>query len=137
MSPMGEFEEYATSDVVIAAIELIGRTGAKDMTFGYLHDDVPIADAGWWAHAQFRGARIMVENQAGPDQAIEALAKKLLTGGKCTHCGGLIALSPFGARFFPGARMADGSEFSEEQARNTPQCLWRRVGQHWVMGCQR
>lgn len=122
------------TEVLDAAVELVGRTGAREMQIGYLHDDVPVAEAGWWAHAQLRGARIMVENHRGPDEAAEALAVKLLTGGMCTHCRGLIALRDDGAVAYAGS-LADGSEMTERRARSMSQCRWRRQGSRWVRGC--
>ena len=77
----------------------------------------------------------MVEDQPGPVEAAEALARRILTGAKCVHCGGLVALSSAGATFYKGARMADGSRFSEAQARGRPQCRWTRQGPKWVAGC--
>ena len=123
-------------DAVIAAVDLVGRTGATEIEFGYLHDDVPLEEAGWYAHAQYRGARITEENQRGPAEAVEALARRLLTGGKCVHCGGLVALSDAGAVAYPGAAMADGTVWTEEQIRAAGQCRWTRQGQRWARGCE-
>jgi len=39
-------------DALIAAADLVGRTGATGFEIGYLHDDVPAEKAGWYAHAQ-------------------------------------------------------------------------------------
>ena len=103
-------------DALYAAADLIGRTGATELQFGYLHDGVPVAEAAWWAHAQYRGARVVVEDHRDPVAAIEALARRLLTGGRCTHCGGETVLS------------GDGS--------SPIQCRYRRVGARWVRGCE-
>lgn len=124
------------TDAAVAAADLVGRTGARHLQVGYVHDDVPSEDAGWFAHAQYRGARITVEAQTGPGEALEALARRILTGAKCVHCGGLVALSRLGAVFYRDAVMADGSRFTETHARAVPQCQWRRVGKRWVAGCQ-
>jgi hypothetical protein len=124
-------------DVVTAAVDLVGRSGATSLQVGYLHDDVPTDEAGWYAHAQYRGARIIAENHRGPVEACEALARRLLTGAKCAHCSGLVALSSRGAAFYPGAVLVDGSEFAEGDARARPQCRWTRRGQTWKRGCER
>jgi hypothetical protein len=121
-------------DAFHAAVDLIGRSGAREFEIGYLHDDVPVEQAAWWAHAQYRGARIVVENHARPEAAAEALAVKVLSGGMCTHCRGLIALSDAGAVAYPG-HLTDGSEMTEERARAMPQCRYRRVAAKWVRGC--
>lgn len=101
-------------DAFVAAVTLIGHTGAKEFEIGYLHPDVPIQKAAWWAKAQYQGARIMVEQHISPVDAAEALAERILTGGKCTWCEGLIALN-------------------SEDAKG--QCLWRRIGRRWEPGC--
>lgn len=75
-------------EALLAGINLVGRTGAKDIEFGYLDDDVADwRDARWWAKAQYQGRRVDVENQRGPAQAVELLAKTLCEGGTCVHCG--------------------------------------------------
>lgn len=122
-------------DRVVAALDLVRRTGASELQFGYLHEDVPVDEADWWAHAQYQGARIMVEEHIGPEEALEALAQRLLTGAKCAHCGGLVALSDKGAWAWPGL-MADGTSWSEDEIRRAGQCRWRRVGSEWVRGCE-
>ena len=121
-------------DTVIACADLVGRTGAKEFTIGFLHDNVPTEQAGWYAHAQYRGARIAVEDQPGPDQAAHALAVKILTGAKC-RCGKLVALDDHGAIAFNDATMADGTRWTVEQAAAAGQCRWRRQGARWEMGC--
>jgi hypothetical protein len=122
-------------DAVIAAVDLVGRSGATGFEFGYLHDDVPTEEAGWWAKAQYRGARISVQDHRGPVEACEALARRILTGAKCAHCGGLVALSDRGAVAY-GGQMADGTTFTLEQARAAGRCRWTREGQRWARGCE-
>lgn len=99
-------------DAAVAATDLIARTGATETQFGYLHEGVPFEKAGWYAYAQYKGTRVIVEDQPGPIEAIEALARKLLQGGLCTHCSQIITL-------------ADG-----------PGCRYRRMGNRWVRGCE-
>lgn len=124
-------------DRLVAAVMLIGHTGAKDFEVGYLHDNVPTEKADWWAKAQYRGARITVEHHAGPVEAAEALAKRLLTSAKCQWCNGLVTLDPLGAMAWPGASMVDGSQMPQERAEIEAmgQCLWRRSGKRWEPGC--
>ena len=119
-------------DALIAAADLIGRTGARGFEIGYLHDDVPVAEQGWYAFAQFQGARVTVEG-AGPVEAAEGLARKLLTGGRC-RCGKLVALSDDGAVAF-GGRMTDGSTWTLDEAAAAGQCRWTRMGNRWVSAC--
>lgn len=124
-------------DAAVAATELVGRTGAKGLEFGYLHDDVPIAEAAWYAFARYKGARIIEENHVGPVEALEALAKRILTGAKCQHCGGLVALSDHGALAYAASTLLDGTPWNIEQTRDARQCRWRRAGRTWKRGCER
>lgn len=123
-------------DALIAAVDLVGRSGAKQLEIGYLREDVPVEDAQWWAHARYRGARIGSEHHRGPIEAVEALARRLLTGDKCKPCGRLVALSDAGAVAYEGATMVDGSRWTVEQAAKAGQCRWRREGARWVRGCK-
>lgn len=101
-------------DPVVACADLVGRTGASMFSVGYLHDDVPVEEAGWYAQAYFKGARITAEDYRTPGAAADALAFRLINGGTC-RCG-LVGTT------LPGP---DG------------QCLWIRVGKQWQPGCPR
>lgn len=124
-------------DALTAAVDLVGRSGARDFELGYLHDDVPVGEAAWWAKAQYQGARLTVENQPGPVEAAEALARRVLTGGRCAHCGGLVALSDDGAVAFETGHLVDGTQWNVEDARAAGTCRWRRVADRWARGCER
>lgn len=123
------------NDILIACVELVGRAGARNLEFGYLHEDAPIAEAGWWATATYRGAKITAENLASPIEAVEALAVRLLTGAMCNHCKGLVALADDAAFAYFRAHLVDGSEWNIEEQIGRPQCRWRRVGKQWIRGC--
>lgn len=123
-------------DAIVATADLVGRTGATQLELGYLHEGVPIKEAGWFATAQYKGARIISEDHPGPVEAADALARRLLTGARCTHCLGLVALSDDGA-YWSGGRLADGSTWTREEARKAGQCRWRRMGPKWVRGCEK
>lgn len=101
-------------DAALDLIDLIGRTGARSMKVGYLHDDVPPQQADWYAHAQYRGARVVSAHHRGPVEALEALARRLLGGGTCTHCRRTIALA----------------------GDDATHCRWTRRGAKWVRGCE-
>lgn len=120
-------------EAVIACADLVGRAGARGFQIGYLHDDVPVELAGWYAYAQYQGARITESDHVGPAEAAEALARRLLTGAKC-RCGRLVALSRDGARAFNSV-LADGSRFTVEDAQRVGQCLWVRQGRRWEPSC--
>lgn len=125
-------------DRLLAAVDLIGRTGATEYEGGYLHDDVPSEQAGWWATARYKGTKVTEENHPGPVEATEALAMRLMSGGKCQHCQGAVTLSRDGVMVYPGATSPiDGSVvWTEESARAARTCLWERRGRRWVRGCE-
>ena len=127
-------------DAMDAALDLVGRTGARGLEIGYVREGVPPEQAGWWATAQYSGAKVTEEEHRGPVEALEALARRLLTGAMCTHCRGLIALSDGGAMVYPGSSRPDGSTWTPEEVervRNLPQCRYSRQGSKWVRGCTR
>lgn len=131
-----DFDFPIDRDALIAAVDLVGRSGATGFEVGFLHDDVPTDQAAWWAKAQYRGVRLSVENQPGPAEAAEALARRVLTGGKCAHCGGLVALSDDGAIAYSGGRTLDGKPWGVEEASAARQCRWKRVGDRWDRTCE-
>lgn len=121
-----------SGNVVKACADLVGRTG---FTSGYLHDDVRSELAGWYAHAQFRGARITVEAKASPVEACNELASRLLSGAQCQHCRKLVTLNPEGAMARDVTLMDGRTWTAEEQVAAGGLCYWRRVGAQWIRGC--
>jgi len=103
--------EHMNSDIIRACADLTDRAGASRFEIGYLHDDVPAEEAGWYAHAQYRGTRIIVEDHRSPTAAALALAERILTGGMC-RCRQPVTLSDTG----------EG-------------CRWRLIGDRWEPGC--
>lgn len=102
-------------DALIATVDLVRRSGATDFEIGYLHDDVPMELAAWYATATYRGAKLIAEDRRSPDEAADALARKLLDGAQCRHCKKLVRLDD---------KMALGA------------CRWSRHGARWVRGCE-
>ncbi len=109
-------EPAVDEDALLAAVDLVGRSGGTDFEVGYLHDNVPVEKAAWYAHAQYRGARITAENHPGPVEAAEALARQVLKGAQCTHCKRTVSLGGTGTKVI---------------------CRWRREGRKWIRGCER
>ena len=122
-------------DAVKACADLVGRTGAKSFECGYVHEGVPVAEAGWYATAVFKGAKVIVEDKASPAEACDALAARLLSGAQCQHCKGLVALSAGGAFAFRKATLVTGERWDAEDATKAPQCRWTRTGARWERGC--
>jgi hypothetical protein len=102
---------WAGGDIVVACADLAGRSGAVEFDLGYVHDDVPVEQAGWYATATFRGAKLLVQDQPSPEAAALALAHRLLRGATC-RCHQAVTLND-----------------------TTPGCRWRLVGQRWEPGC--
>lgn len=98
-------------DAVIACAKLVGRAGARDFQIGYLHDDVPAEEAGWYATAFYQGMRISADDHKSPTLAATALAERLLRGAMC--------------RCLKPVSLAD----------TRPGCRWRLVGADWKPGC--
>lgn len=128
-------EPSIDTDALKACADLVDRAGAKGLAVGHLHKDVPSEEAAWWAMATYRGTKLIAENHRGPVEALEALVSRLLTGGKCVRCGGLIVLSDEGAVTFPNAIVGNGTRWTEQAIRAAPQCRWRRIGPRWEPGC--
>lgn len=105
---------------LLAAVDAIGRTGAKGFEVGHLNDDVPSHLARWYASAQYKGARVASEEHPGPVEAAEGLLWKVLEGGQCVRCKATIGIE--------GHAYPDDPQAGER-------CLWRRVGPCWVPGC--
>lgn len=99
------------TDQVVACVDLVARCGGRDFEIGYLHEGVPLEDAGWWASVSFKGARIMEQDHRSPSGAALALAERLLNDAAC-RCGKPVALSD-----------------------DRPGCRWRLMGQRWEPGC--
>lgn len=102
---------WMNGDVIVACADLIDRCGATEFEIGFLHDDVPAAEAGWYAHAKFKGGRLTVEDHASPSAAALALGERLLAGGRC-RCGQPVTLD-----------------------EDRPGCRWRLMGKRWEPGC--
>ena len=122
------------SDEELAAVDLIGRTGARNLEVGCLDDNPDIED--WYAHAQYSGTRVTVEKHASARAALTALAERVLTGSQCFHCKGLVNLDGDAAFAYFHSTLLDGTKWDAEQAAAAGQCRWRRVGPRWVRGCE-
>jgi hypothetical protein len=127
----------AEEDAVKACADLVGRTGATSFECGYVHEGVPVAEAGWYATAVYKGAKITAEDKSSPAEACDALADRLLTGAQCQHCEGLVALTDEGAFAYSRAVLATGQRWDADDAAKAPQCRWTRTGARWERGCRK
>ena len=112
-------------DMLTAAVEVIQRAGAKELEIRHNDDETR-----WWAVAILHDspqARAVLGDAAGqeipgpeharPDFAAELLARQLLEGGRCQHCGKEVRLN------------------APRQDRNKV-CRWQRSGDKWKRGCE-
>ena len=137
--PAADHPEVGGQDRLVAAVDLIGRTGARELQVGHDADDpaLPMEQqprpVRWWAGARWRGTRISEEGHPTPVEAAEALALKLLNGGRCS-CGKVASSDPAGIMAHDQT-MADGSKWTTRQQAEAGVCTWRRVGPKWLPGC--
>lgn len=108
-----------------ALVEMIGRTGARSLEFGYhpMFDDdgnelddatAPASAFRWWAKATYKGAMLAVDDLASPVDALVALEAKVRSGAACRHC----------------RRPIDWG------GRRRRHCWWTRQGERWEPGCR-
>lgn len=138
-TPEGDVELTMTGslagDAVKACADLVGRTGGKSFECGYVHDDVPPEEAGWYATAVFRGTKISAADKRSPAEACHELAVRLLTGAQCQHCRKLVTLNPLGAMAHD-VTLLSGVKWTAEEQAAAGLCHWRRVGDRWKRGCE-
>jgi hypothetical protein len=68
--------------MLVAAVKLIGRTGATGWQLRYSDDEQPVI---WAAVAEYQG-RYEVAAALDPLRATLRLCERLIDGGQCTHC---------------------------------------------------
>jgi hypothetical protein len=68
---------------LLAAIDLIGRTGAHSFEVGFDDDQTPTT---WWAQARYSGRLMFTDDEPDPLHAVEQLLLRIVNGGRCTHC---------------------------------------------------
>jgi hypothetical protein len=109
--------DEATEEGMMAAIDAIARSGAKELEVGHLDDDVPSHLARWYATATYHGAKQSSQDHPDPLTAAEGLMAKLIVGGRCVACGQRIILKGWAGDTKP------------------KRCVWHRVATTWVPGC--
>ena len=90
----------ARQDMLTAAVDMVGRTGAAQFQLRYSDDEPPTV---WMAIAQW-GEAWEVGAAIDPAQAAVRLLETVVDGGWCTHCerpSGITA--DFGPMPLPGA----------------------------------
>lgn len=120
-------------DRLLAAVELVGRAAANELEIGWTDDAGP-RPGDWYATASYRGTRVIVEEQEGPDDAVEALAFRLVVGGQCVHCGRTVTVQRDDGLVctIAGHAVLDEDAIMEEA---DAVCVSHRAGRHWLRGC--
>jgi hypothetical protein len=70
-------------DRMVAAVDLIGRTGAAEFQVRYSDDEQPVI---WMAAARWKGTW-QAAGAMSPLGAVFALLDSVIDGGTCQHCG--------------------------------------------------
>lgn len=141
-------------DAVVAAAELVARAGGRSFEFGFDDENVSMGEPNWWAQATFRGAKIVTERlYPYPHEACEAVARRILDGANCTHCGCTVTLATTTKE---ALELVESSSFGEQRVREIRQlapkhqqeeiikrvsraegvCRWTREGKTWRRGCE-
>jgi hypothetical protein len=71
---------------VLAAVELLGHSGVKDVEFAYDEDEHYPEKVLWWAKGNWGGTRKYSAHFPYPAQALEDLLSRVLNGGMCGRC---------------------------------------------------
>jgi hypothetical protein len=130
-----EAPDTPDGDAVKACADLVGRTGATSFACGYVHENVPAEQAGWYAVAIFEGAKIIVDEMTSPAGACDALASRLLSGAQCQHCKKLVTMNPAGT-MARDVILSTGEKWTAAEQAKAGLCHWTRTGARWERGCK-
>jgi hypothetical protein len=86
MSDEGTYGEGKADPRIVAAFDLLGRTGAHSTQLRYSDDETPTV---WMAVAEYKRRTGSVYEAASSVDAVQAvlrLCAQLLNGGQCVHC---------------------------------------------------
>lgn len=152
---MDEDRMMLDEDALVAGVDLCGRSGARAVEIGWDEDDRPVGEPNWWAKAQYRGAVIATDRLYGyPHEAAEALARRILDGAACAHCGGPVVLA--GVTTEEERALVEASSLGTDRAKQIREmapphqverilarvakadgvCRWTRKGRRWERGCE-
>jgi hypothetical protein len=68
---------------VVAAIDMVRRTGAETFQIRYQDDEVPVV---WLAVGGYSGGRWEAAAAMNPLRAVLRLCERLIDGAQCVHC---------------------------------------------------
>lgn len=130
MPTADEGRRAAQDPRMLAAIDLIGRTGAKNFQLRYDDDPEPtvwVADAEW-PHGRLCGAGFT------PAEAAMALADNAVDGGRCAHCARPSGVTMEWAAEQPLAELICWFVYDPETKRFRRSCEGETTGRAFGMG---
>lgn len=71
---------------VLAAVELLGRSGVSDVEFAYDEEKAYPEGVLWWAKGNWNGTRVYSAHFPYPAQALEDVLSRVINGGMCARC---------------------------------------------------
>ena len=86
---MSQLKDNQQDPRLVAAVDLIARTGATRFDMRYSEDDSDDGDPGpvvWIAIATYADRKVECAASVTPLRAVLRLAETLIDGGTCTHC---------------------------------------------------
>jgi hypothetical protein len=83
---------------LLAAIDMIRRTGAQQVQVRYSDDEEPIV---WFVVAGYDFGIFEVDASANPVRAALRLCERLVDGSQCTHCGRPAGFEPDSIKTMP------------------------------------
>jgi hypothetical protein len=75
--------DWKDAPIVVAALNLIGQTGAKAVRVRYQDDEPPTV---WVALAEYGGERSLLGAGLSPLAAVLDLCETVIDGGECQYC---------------------------------------------------
>lgn len=118
---MAELPEGTDVKRIAASIDLLSHTGYTDAEIAF--DDERESNKAWSARVlDPNGVEEITRGWFSPEVAIERLARRLLNGGRCAHCGRVTSIGAF---------------IGESRNRQyDTYCIWERFGTQYVRGCR-
>lgn len=98
---------------LLAAVDMIGRTGAKEFQIRYSDEEEPVV---WFAVATYDDGKGETDASLNPVMAVLRLAERLVDGGQCTHCGRPTGLDPDSIDTMPLDQLVCWYQFDPELA---------------------
>jgi hypothetical protein len=86
---VSEHDAFNPSPRFLADIDLIGRTGARNLELGYEGSE---SAPRWFAQVSYQDELVSITDKGGVEEAVHLLVRRLVSGGICTWCHGVARL---------------------------------------------